>query len=107
MNCNITVESTLLRISMTGQLSGVVQVSCRCSGQLLGEIGLLSLRLGVSQGASLGDFRLAPTCPIEKVTLWVLPLFNVGILINDLGRWFVTVTPVMMACGHHAGNDGL
>ena len=34
------------------------------------EIGLLSLRLSVSQGASLGDFLLAPACPIEKVTLW-------------------------------------
>jgi len=34
------------------------------------EIGLLSLRLSVSQCASLGDFLLAPTCPIEKVTLW-------------------------------------
>ena len=34
------------------------------------EIGLLSLRLSFSQGASLGDFLLAPACPIEKVTLW-------------------------------------
>ena len=34
------------------------------------EIGLLSLRLSVSQGASLGDFLLALACPIEKVTLW-------------------------------------
>jgi len=33
------------------------------------EIGLLSLTLSVSQGASLGDFSLAPVCPIEKVTL--------------------------------------
>jgi len=32
------------------------------------EIGLLSLRISVSQGASLGDFLLAPACPIEKVT---------------------------------------
>ena len=32
------------------------------------EIGLLSLGLSVSQGASLGDFLLAPACPIEKVT---------------------------------------
>ena len=31
------------------------------------EIGLLSPRLSVSQGASLGDFLLAPACPIEKV----------------------------------------
>ena len=35
------------------------------------EIGPLSLRLSVSQGASLGDFLLAPACPIEKVTPWV------------------------------------
>jgi len=34
------------------------------------EIGLLSLTLSVSQGASLGDFLHAPACPIEKVTLW-------------------------------------
>ena len=34
------------------------------------EIGLLSLRLSVSQGASLGDFLLASACPIEKVTHW-------------------------------------
>jgi len=35
------------------------------------EIGLLSVRLSVSQGASLGDFLLAPACLIEKVSLWV------------------------------------
>jgi len=35
------------------------------------EIGLLTLRLSVSQGASLGDFLLALACPIEKVALWV------------------------------------
>ena len=35
------------------------------------EIGLLSLRLSVSQGASLGDFRLPPACPIERVTPWL------------------------------------
>jgi len=34
------------------------------------EIGLLSVRLSVFKGASLGDFLLAPVCPIEKVTLW-------------------------------------
>ena len=34
------------------------------------EIGPLSLWFSVSQGASLGDFLLAPACPIEKVTLW-------------------------------------
>ena len=35
------------------------------------EIGLPSLRLSVSQGASLGDFPPTPTSPIKKVTLWV------------------------------------
>jgi len=34
------------------------------------EIGLMSFRLSVSQGASLGDFLLAPACPVEKETLW-------------------------------------
>jgi len=33
------------------------------------EIGLLSLRLSISQCAILGDFQLAPTCRIAKVTL--------------------------------------
>ena len=35
------------------------------------KISLLSLKLRISQGVSLGDFQLAPACPIEKVTLWV------------------------------------
>jgi len=47
----------LLHISMTAVRSGA-------------EIGLPSLRLSVSQGASLGDFLLAPACSIVKVTLW-------------------------------------
>jgi len=34
------------------------------------ENGLLRLRLSVFQDTSLGDFLLAPACPIEKVTLW-------------------------------------
>jgi len=34
-----------------------------------------SLLLRISQGASLGDFLLAPACPIEKVTLWVSLLY--------------------------------
>jgi len=55
---------------MTEQLSGVVQVPSRCPVRSGAEIGLLNLRLSVSQGASLGDFLLAPACPIEKVTLW-------------------------------------
>jgi len=58
---------------MRGQLSRVY----RCpAGALVSvrsgaEIGLLSLRLSVSQVVSLGDFLLAPACPIEKVILWV------------------------------------
>jgi len=40
------------------------------SGLLLGINGLLSLRLRVSQGASVGDILLASVCTIEKVTLW-------------------------------------
>ena len=76
----------LFRISVTWQLSGVVQVPCRCldscqkwcrypAGAPTGvrsgaEIGLLNRRLSVFQGASIGDFTLAPACPIEKGTLW-------------------------------------
>ena len=51
-----------------GALSGVVQVPRRCTVRSGAEIGLL--RLIVFQGASLGDFLLAPACSIEKVTLW-------------------------------------
>jgi len=54
----------------SGALSGVVQVPLRCPVRSGAEVGLLSLRLSVSQGASLGDFLLAPACSIEKVTLW-------------------------------------
>ena len=78
-----SIRALLFCIFMTGQLSE----GCRCPVQCQGwyrypagalasissgaEIGLLSLRLRVSQGASLGDFLLAPPCPIEKVILWV------------------------------------
>jgi len=78
---------------MTELLSGVVQVPRRYPGQLSGvvqvpwtavrigagapasvrsgaEIGLLSLRLSISQGASLGDLLHAPACPIDRLTLW-------------------------------------
>jgi len=40
------------------------------------EISLLSLWFTVSQGESLGDFLLAPACPIEKVNLWVSLLYS-------------------------------
>jgi len=57
---------------MTGQLSGV----CRNpAGALTGvrsgaDIGILSVRLSISQGMSLGDFLLAPAFVLEKVALW-------------------------------------
>jgi len=34
------------------------------------DIGLLSLKFSVSQGAPLGDFLLAPACPLKNVSLW-------------------------------------
>ena len=48
---------SLLLISMTEQLNSVA------------EIGLLGLRLCVSQGASLRGFLHAPVWPREKVTV--------------------------------------
>ena len=41
-----------------GALSGMVQVPRRCPVRSGAEIGLLSLRLGISHGAALGDFLL-------------------------------------------------
>ena len=38
------------------------------SGRSGAKIYLLSHRLGVSQHGSVGDFLLAPACPIKKVT---------------------------------------
>ena len=81
---------------MPWQLSAVVRVPGRCPGNCQewcrypgncqewcrypagalatvrsgAEIGLQILSLSVSQGVSLGDFLLAPVCPIEKITLW-------------------------------------
>ena len=50
------------------------------------EIGLLRLGLSVSQCASLGDFLLAPVCPIEKVPLWEgLPYLTSGFLNRRVG----------------------
>jgi len=40
------------------------------SGQGCAEVGLFSLWLSVSPGASVGDILLAPAYPIRKVTLW-------------------------------------
>ena len=40
-----------------------------------GELDLLPLR--ISQGASLGDFLIAPACPIDRVTTIKAPLSNV------------------------------
>jgi len=47
------------------------------------EIGLLSPRLCVSQGASLGDFLFALVRPIEKVALWVGFLYLTAGFEND------------------------
>jgi len=80
------------RITMTWKLSGVARVpwtAVRSGARALQvpwtavrggvQIGLLSLRLSISQAASLGDFSLAPACPIEKVTLWVCFLHYEGV----------------------------
>jgi len=58
---------------MTEKLAGVCRypTSALTTVRSGAEIGLLRLGLSVSQGVSLGDFLLAPTCPIEKHTLWV------------------------------------
>ena len=62
------VTSVIIRILIPPQLALLRRISTMvCSGGA--EIGQLSLRLSISQGASLGDFLLAPACPIEKVTL--------------------------------------
>jgi len=53
------------------------QADCWCldlralTSDQITEISLLSLWHSVSQGASLEDFLLAPSCSIEKITLWV------------------------------------
>jgi len=61
-----------LQVLRTADMSGAGTLQVPWTAVRSGaEIGLLSLRLSVSQGASLGDFLLAPACPIEKVTLWV------------------------------------
>jgi len=55
--------------SGAGTLTGVRSGAGTLTGVRSGaEHGLLSLlRLSVYQDASLGDFLLAPACPIEKV----------------------------------------
>ena len=61
-----------------------VQVPCRYPAGALARVrngaGIdpLSLRLSVSESASLGDLMFAPACPIEKVTLWVGFLYFSG-----------------------------
>jgi len=62
-------------VPCTGVKSGAGTLQVPCTGVKSGaEISLLSLRLSLSQGASLGDFLLAPGVPYRG-----LPLFNVGI----------------------------
>jgi len=51
-------------------------VPCRyldqCQGPTgIGLLSLLGLQLSFAQDSPLGDFPLAPACPIEKATLWV------------------------------------
>jgi len=54
------------QMTLAGDLAGTSYRTAVGSGA---EIGLLSFRLSVSQGASLGNLLLAPACPIEKITL--------------------------------------
>ena len=81
--CSLLVESPsyLCYTAAVRSDAGTPQVPCTAV-RSDAEIGLPSLGLSISQGASLGDFLLAPTCFIEKVTLCSmggLLLFNVGI----------------------------
>ena len=71
-SANSVLLLLLLRIFVTEQLSGVCRYPAGSLSSVRSgaEIGLLNLRLSISQGASLGDFLLAPACPIEKVSLW-------------------------------------
>ena len=66
-----SVNANLL-ISMTEQLYGVVRVPLRCPVRSGAEIGLPSLRLSISQSASLGNFLFAPASPIEKDFLYLM-----------------------------------
>jgi len=90
---------------MTGQLSGV----CRYpAGALISvrsgaEIGLLGSRLSVSQGASLGDFLLASSCPIDKVTLWEGFLYSMPGSETDEG---VAKDKVFARTGNRARDSG-
>ena len=52
------------QVTCTAARSGAGTPQVPCTAARSGaEIGLLSLRLSVSQGASLGDFLLAPRAP--------------------------------------------
>ena len=62
LRLSVSVTHGLL-ISMTEQLSGVLQVPLRCPVRSVADIGVLSLSLSASQGASLGDFLHAPAYP--------------------------------------------
>ena len=73
MGSAVDFGSVLFLIFMTGRLSGVMRVPYRCPGQCqewCRNWPILSLRLSVSQGASLGDILLAPACPIKKGSQW-------------------------------------
>ena len=62
----------LLRISITAtaRCGAGTPAGALTSVSSGAEIGLLSLRLSVSQSESLGDFLRALACTIEKVSLW-------------------------------------
>jgi len=84
-SCLITMCSLILAKGLTTMMCFVFLPSSHLHDRtaVMGgaQIGLLGLRLSVFQGLSLGDFLLAPSCPIKKVTLWegFLIFFYVGI----------------------------
>ena len=64
----IILEKRDLSLAITNANMGSSHLLDRTAVRSVAEIGQLSLRLSTSQGASLGDFPLAPVCPQEKVT---------------------------------------
>ena len=93
---NVTVFFTFLTLFVTYSS----YLHYRTAVKSGAEIGPLTLRLSVSQGAPLGDIQFAPACPIEKVTLWE------GFLYLMLGSQteFVTVKVsygFCVVCGKH------
>jgi len=82
----VCCDSTLHVLSEIRQFFSLSPRQNTCGAQ----IGLLSLTLSVSQVASLGEFLLAPACPIEKVTLWEGFLYlTLGSEILKYRNWFL------------------